>query len=670
MKKIFPVFLGMMLAMSLLLTCPVYAKSEGTQTITLTSIDDWYENALAGTQVTLAEKIEDSYVEIEGKTDVTVPAAGMELELEEGTYRLTVEKTPNGYETSEQPVEFQVTGSEVTILQAENAEIVETDDGFAFILFCAQEYKNYQLTLPPTGGTGSMPYLLSGLLLAAAAVLGGILLSKKGTKKLMSFLLFIGTFAVLAGSVSPMSVQAANNGSSQRGYHWYAMMKTLDGDADAEYYVENENLAKALENLTVRGKSVFTVEAADNGIWYVTTSEDADCTTKEVAKALASIKDYAIESGITTDLTVELETGAVILVQTRAGTYFLVEMEAGRHYLIERPAVVDKNYVPEIVDLKVSAGEKNSAEIGGTVNYEMKVDVDKKTENVILYMIVPKGLTLGEVGVRLENTEISGMSFIEDNTATTGDSKTYKMVLPKGNETSSYTGKDTYTITGKVKMNEKATAGAAQVLTAKLTYGAENSQNSTETLNFYTFGFDLQRLNSVNNPLPGVPYTLSKKVGETTYYYKLPSDESNVNKARFQAATEGSTAPNVTTDADGKISFVGLAEGTYTLTEIVPTGDDASVAPITIKIKDNGTLELIGSSVQGVSVTENKQCNPGEIGSEAIYYGTLTITNQANIIMPMTGSNSRIAFQMAGSLLTVLAGALLVSRRKEIFHVK
>lgn len=159
--------LGVLLMMTVLLST-VYAA--GTHSIRLTAVDDWTAHPLSGTKVTLSEKVGTSYQSIAGKTNVTLPQTGMELTLPEGEYRLSIDATPTNYITSDQPIDFRVTAKGITLVSAENAEAGE--NGASLTVFLALDYGNTMLALPSTGGAGTLPYLMAGALLMAAAVAG------------------------------------------------------------------------------------------------------------------------------------------------------------------------------------------------------------------------------------------------------------------------------------------------------------------------------------------------------------------------------------------------------------------------------------------------------------------------------------------------------------------
>lgn len=176
---IFSGALGVLLMMTVLLST-VYAAD--THSLRLSAVDDWTNYPLSGTKVTLAEKVGDSYQNIAEKTNVTLPQEGMELALPEGEYRLSIDTTPTNYVTSDQPIDFRVTAEGVTLVSAENAEASE--NGTSLTVFLALDYGNIMVALPSTGGAGTLPYLLAGALLMAAAVVGWCALRRGRARRL------------------------------------------------------------------------------------------------------------------------------------------------------------------------------------------------------------------------------------------------------------------------------------------------------------------------------------------------------------------------------------------------------------------------------------------------------------------------------------------------------
>lgn len=466
----------------------------------------------------------------------------------------------------------------------------------------------------------------------------------KRIKKLFALLLA----ATLAASL--LAVPAMGAAPAGRGYTYYVMMKVCES-GPAEYFVENEPLADALAALKIDGAPVFSVEkAADETVWYITAC-DGDFTPTEVAKALDGIKALATDSGTLADNTLTLGYDALVLVKTRAGTCLVSEVTSAAQNLFERPAPADKTEVPTVelaittIDGKNVTGDVISAEIGSRVAYTITVNIKHGAKNVVLHHTLPQGLTLNTTVVTKDNSAIS------NNWAEwTGDQTAYTMTFPDN-----FAG--IYTITCTATVNESAEIAKGNALSAKLSFGNSNSPSFSvpSEVSLYTFGFDLLLKNGANALLSGAKFTLKNSADK---YYTLPTDTNNAVEARFQAKE---TAPTIETDANGKISFTGLAAGTYTLTETVAATGYDKLSPITITIGTDGKLTVDPSNADDISDKANVTPDDG------FSYNVLTLTQHANTPMPempSTGGSGTVAFYLAGGIMMLAAVALFVFRRK------
>lgn len=469
----------------------------------------------------------------------------------------------------------------------------------------------------------------------------------KRIKKLFALLLA----ATLAASL--LAVPAMGAAPAGRGYTYYVMMKVCES-GPAEYFVENEPLADALAALKIDGAPVFSVEkAADETVWYITAC-DGDFTPTEVANALDGIKALAIGSGTLADNTLTLGYDALVLVKTRAGTCLVSEVTSAAQNLFERPAPADKTEVPTVelaittIDGKNVTGDVISAEIGSRVAYTITVNIKHGAKNVVLHHTLPQGLTLNTTVVTKDNSAIS------NNWAEwTGDQTAYTMTFPDN-----FAG--IYTITCTAKVNENAKIAQAEKLSAHLSFGNPNSPSFSvpSEVSLYTFGFDLLLKNGAGVAPTGAKFTLSRTKDSSTYYYTLPTDTNNAAEARFQTSE---TAPTIETDDDGKISFTGLAAGTYTLTETVAATGYEKLSPITITIGEKGKLTATPSNTDDISDKPDVTLDSG------FSYNVLTVTRHANTPMPempSTGGSGTAAFYLAGGIMMLTAVALFVFRRK------
>lgn len=109
-------------------------------------------------------------------------------------------------------------------------------------------------------------------------------------------------------------------------------------------------------------------------------------------------------------------------------------------------------------------------------------------------------------------------------------------------------------------------------------------------------------------------------------------------------------------NANGILTFEGLGEGTYTITELVaPNGYNLLKAPITITITANATLDGCTWTVKN-----------GETGLTAgtDHLFAFNVVNNAGTELPSTGGIGTTVFYVLGSVLVLGAIVLLVTKRR------
>ena len=109
-------------------------------------------------------------------------------------------------------------------------------------------------------------------------------------------------------------------------------------------------------------------------------------------------------------------------------------------------------------------------------------------------------------------------------------------------------------------------------------------------------------------------------------------------------------------DENGVLTFEGLGEGDYTIAELVaPNGYNLLKDPITITITANATLESCIWTVKN-----------GETGltAGADHLFAFNVENNSGTELPSTGGTGTTIFYILGSLLVVVAGVVLVTRKR------
>lgn len=123
------------------------------------------------------------------------------------------------------------------------------------------------------------------------------------------------------------------------------------------------------------------------------------------------------------------------------------------------------------------------------------------------------------------------------------------------------------------------------------------------------------------------------------------------------------------TGADGKLSFERLGAGTYTLSETkVPDGYNKA-EDITFTIQYNGIDEtqIVTSQTKAswqIGTSSDDSNNKGIQYVASSGYFTVSIVNKSGLELPSTGGIGTTLFYAGGAVLVLLAGVLLVSKRR------
>ena len=209
--------------------------------------------------------------------------------------------------------------------------------------------------------------------------------------------------------------------------------------------------------------------------------------------------------------------------------------------------------------------------------------------------------------------------------------------------------------------------GKGQKNTVTLTYS--NNPHSIETGTTvvhpaydYTYGIDVTKVGNEETPksLSGVVFKLQEKNGDTVEDKYI--DANGVKQASVEDA-------KLTTTEDGKISVIGLDEGTYVLTEVTPApGYDNSHGNkgITFTITRD-TLSESDATVVNPAVAVTDGDNTGLVKADNSTGGMvhLTVTDKKGTGLPLTGLNGVTFTWIAGGAVLCIGVAHLIRSRKQ-----
>lgn len=505
--------------------------------------------------------------------------------------------------------------------------------------------------------------------------------------------------AVATSTVTVSSTHADFAGQTVKIYKMFSAAANADGSA-ATYELETqwEGFFNSISAVNSEEGDTLSEKAFN----YVSGLED-----DELAAFANSARDWADGNSITA---AGSETASSVKPYTAtfdnvAYGYYLVDPgdapeDAEGHSSINLNAIlvnvlkdaVNVNLKSEYptIDKTVENGQNHaSAQVGDKLSFKLEATIPDVTnyEKYIFNLqdTLSDGLTLDQdsVKVQVNGSDADAANYaVKFGAGTAGDPSMTVHFGTSSDAGATYDAKAYFTdkagqkitVTYTATVNENAIVNADDELnSAKVEYstspdGESTGESEDDKTHQYTFGFDLTKVDGADDVtvLPGATFQL--KSADGTEVIKLVKTASGAYRPATEAEADvsggGKTwVEEVTTGDDGKLVFVGLAEGEYQLVETkAPDGYNELGAPKYIKIAatydTNGTLQYWTVSIFdkiGQELTPS-QSNNGQ--------HSITVENNKGTLLPGTGGMGTIVFTVVG--VAVIAGGVVwyVNRRR------
>jgi len=466
----------------------------------------------------------------------------------------------------------------------------------------------------------------------------------KKTKKLVSLLLALAMIFAMS-----LSAFAAGNNSikvtNAQGKETYKIYKMLDADANPDKTAYSYTLPAASPwkgFFTGSGAGadyvdINTVDGTDYVTWKETGASDYEAFGKAAAAYAATTANGVTPAATQTptadsDITFAgLDSGYYLITSTN-GTLSMVETTP----LKTQATVNEKNPDPTIekkVEENGNFGTENSAQIGDTVNFQVKINVKKGAKNYVMHDKMEDGLTFNKDSVQIAsltkgtdytvNTPVSGAAVLADDcTFEISFTADYLKNIDTDTE---------LTVNYSAVLNENADVTNGEKNEVQLKWG-DNNHTEWGTTTTKTYQFEILKYDAADDakkPLAGAKFQLKDDANAVLKFVK-----ESPTVYRIATNIETGTTDTIETVAAGNIVIKGVDEATYTLVETEsPEGYAKLSSPITVNVKNDNTL-------------------------------IVEVENTAGHTLPSTGGMGTTLFYVVGGILVIGAAAILILRKR------
>lgn len=368
---------------------------------------------------------------------------------------------------------------------------------------------------------------------------------------------------------------------------------------------------------------------------------------------------YAKKNNVTATQTVTPVAGATTATINKLDLgYYLVGSTVGALCSLDTTnpevTVSDKNKAPT-VEKKIAIDghfdnltSSNSAHIGEVVGFQSTISVKPGAKNYTLHDTMNEHLDfkghLYQAHTNLGNLVVNKYIVVQNNPT---DGCTFEVSFTDAFYNDFRNQIDDGLLTQIViqyltTVKDDAVINEPMNNTTHLTYGDNNTSTTESKTTTKTFGIPVFKYTGTNTPLAGAEFKLytDSNCNEESTALKFTLNDS---KYRYDSAKGNAVLTSL--ENTGHIDIEGLKEGTYYLKETkAPKGYNLLKNPVEIRIDSAGKIYVDGSTKENT--------------------GNVEVKNNSGTLLPSTGGMGTTLIYIAGIVLVVLSGYVLISKRR------
>lgn len=424
------------------------------------------------------------------------------------------------------------------------------------------------------------------------------------------------------------------------------VLESYDTEKGAYAYKANSNWKSWLKNQT----AYVNIDAQG----YVTWVKDADAAAFAKA-ALAHAKATSLQA----DSTKTAESATVEFTGLNLG-YYLVDTTVGTLCSLDttKPTIEmeEKNEIPPVKkevqeDSTGSWGDDNTAEIGDTVNFKTTITAKKGAQSYILHDEMSAGLTLDgdSIKVQVNGVDLAAANYTIKTTGLT-DGCDFEITFAQS-YLDTITADTDIVVTYSAVVNENAVVyDDANTNKTKLTFGEDNRDETTwDETKTYIFSFDIVKTDDSNKLLAGAEFELYDAQTGGNKISLVREQDGTYRVATDAEAKVAGFVSAVIEAKDGKATIKGFDDNTTYWLEETKAPDGYNKLPGRVEVAF-GKKANISTTITGNTWTDGD--------------GGVHIVNNTGSLIPSTGGMGTTVLYMAGGVLVIAAGALLIFRRR------